>query len=842
MAKFVRGEGPFNARLMVVGEAPGRNEDDLGRPFVGESGELVELFLSECGLNRNQVYITNVRKFRPPENDFNRWNPGEPSLEEQTQLLWKEVESVKPWCILALGERALLALTGKKSIFHWRGSILRDLSQTTKVVATWHPANLLRSTEENIESGRQVFKYLYKQVIRHDFKRAVEESKNKYYDIPERQLDIIQTSRQFYSFVDKIYENGKTAVDIEAMRCIPDCMSFSAGRNRAVSIPLWNRMSHINYEGIAPTDLAYIWKAAAEVLADPKIKKLGQNFKYDEDKINRLGFYLDMLWGDTSIASHVLNPEMPKALEFLTSIFTREPYYKDERKEFDPKRDKYEKRLLYNARDAAVTEEVHDEEYKELQELGLDGIYHQCYMPRHKFYMDMENVGFRIDDNKRQELLEKYLILYETVHSRTTNNLGHELNVSSTPQVIYCVYKELGLPLRLKARRKKDGSKVKTPSADEETLTALMANNAKTDRVRNILSDILEERKIRKTISTYILAKPDYDGRMRTSYNICGTETDRTSTSNIAAPIRPEKSMGVAFQTLTKHGDIGADICEMYIPDEGYVFINSDLSQAEARVVFVLAEDWNSLEALKNPNFDLHWQVAKWIWPYDLPSIEECKKTLSKEDMRRFIGKTGRHAGNLGIKKHTFMMNVNTDAKKYGYDLKISEWKAGEILKVFHKNCPNVEQVFHKTIEEQLNASRILEGPLLYGPDDRLMQRGRRRMFFDRWGNDLLKEAYSDIPQATVSNQTKHAGMRIKNRLPWVSFILEGHDALLAQIPDNDSQIAEYCAVAREELEKPIIFTGGTFDRQGFELIIPADFTIGRKNYKDLEKFKLEAA
>jgi len=840
MANYVRGEGAFNAKLVIVGEAPGVHEDELRRPFVGPSGELLDTFLEECGVKRNQVYITNVRKWKPPDNDFNRWNEGEPTLEAQTESLWEEINSIKPNCVLALGERALTAFTGKRGIFNWRGSILRDINHSTKVVATWHPANLLRSNEENIESGRGIFKYLYKQVIRADFARAIEESRTPHLDLPERQLDICSTSLQFYRFIDKIYANGQTAADIEALSCIPDCISFSAGPLAAMSVPLWPHIGTINYEGLPPTELAYIWKAIAELLADPKIRKIGQNFKFDEDKIYRLGFRLDKLWWDTGIAEHVINPEMPLSLQFMTSIRTREPYYKDEGKLFDAKRDKYERRLIYNARDSAVTEEIAIDQLKDLTELGLLDQFHQCYMPRHKFYLDMERVGFRVSETVRDNLLEKYMLLWDTVHSRNTNNLGYDLNVSSTPQVIFCVYKDLKLPLRLKVRKKKDGSKIKTPSADEETLTSLMANNAKNERIRNILSDILEERKIRKTISTYILAKSDYDGRMRTSFNICGTETDRTSTSNIAAPIRPEKSMGVAFQTLTKHGDIGADICEMYIPDDKHVFINADLSQAEARVVFVLAEDWDALKNLADPMFDLHWQVAKWIWPYELPSVEDCKRTLSKEDMRRFIGKTGRHAGNLGIKKHTFMMNVNTDAKKYGYDLKISEWKAGEILKVFHKNCPKVEQVFHKTVEETLNASRVLVGPILFGPDGKQMLHGRRRMFFDRWSNDLLKEAYSDIPQSTVSNQTKHAGMRIKSRLPWVRFILEGHDALLAQIPDNDDQIAEYCAVAREELEKPITFSGGSFDRKAYELIIPADFTIGRKNYKDLEKLKFK--
>jgi DNA polymerase len=835
MAKFVPGMGPFSSRLMIVGEAPGKNEDEQGRPFVGPSGELLDKFLEEAGSSRNQVYVTNVRKYRPPNNDFTIWNPGEPDLDTQVKLLWDEIESVKPNCILALGERALTALTGKKGIGNWRGSILPSIQGIPKVVATWHPANLLYQNDD-IESGRGVFKFLYKQVIRHDIARALEESLTETLDLPERTLEICHGSLHFYRFVEEIYKNGKTAVDIEALKCVPDCMSFSAGRAQGMSIPLFDAMSCVNVRGIPATELAHIWKAAAEVLNDPKIKKIGQNFKYDEDKILRLGFVLDMLWGDTSIASHVLNPEMPKFLGFLSSIYTREPYYKDERKEFDIKKDSYERRLLYNAKDAPVTEEVHDCQYEEMTELGLIELYHTCYMPRHRFYLDMERVGFRVDEVKRQQLLDKYLLLYETVHARTTGNLGYDLNVGSTPQVIRCVYTDLKLPMRFKVRKKKDGSKIKTPSADEETLTALMANNAKSERTKNILSDILEERKIRKTVSTYILAKPDYDGRMRTCYNICGTETDRTSTSNIAAPIRPEKSMGVAFQTLTKHGDVGADICEMYIPDEGYVFINADLSQAEARVVFVLAEDWESLALLDDPRFDLHWQVATWVFK-ELPNVFECKAKLDKEDMRRFIGKTGRHAGNLGIQKHTFMMNVNTDAKKYGFDLKISEWRAGKILEEFHKNCPKVRGVFHATIEEKLNKDRILDGPLLYDPYGNVMSRGTRRMFFDRWSNDLLKEAYSYLPQSVVSNQTKHAGMRVQRRLKWVKYVLEGHDALLALIPNNENQIAEYIGTAREELERPIDFSFGTFQRD-YKLIIPADFTIGRENYKDLEKFK----
>jgi DNA polymerase-1 len=453
-------------------------------------------------------------------------------------------------------------------------------------------------------------------------------------------------------------------------------------------------------------------------------------------------------------------------------------------------------------------------------------------MPRHKFYLDMERVGFRVDESARHRLHEKYLMMFERIHAANTEILGYDLNVNSNPQVTRCLYEDLKFPYRFK--RGTANSAKPLLVADEETITALLGNHAKSAKQKSVAQNILDERKIRKTISTYITAKSDYDGRMRTSYNITGTVTDRTSTSNISAPVRPEKSMGLGFQTLTKHGDIGADICEMFIPDDGYVFLNADLSQAEARVVFVLAQEWETLASLDDPKFDMHWKTAK-IFFKELPDVYECKRTLSKEDPRRFIGKTIRHAGHLGAGKHQVMESVNTDAKKYGIDLAISEWKAGQYLESFHAANPNIRNVFHKGVDELVANTRTLVGPRLINPSGNLMRVGRRRQFFERYNAELLKSALADIPQHTISNQTKFAGMRIKQRIPDIRFVLEGHDALLALVPKAET--VQYARVFREEMEKPIDFSQCSLPRD-YILVVPADFSIGEKNYKDLEKLK----
>ena len=182
------------------------------------------------------------------------------------------------------------------------------------------------------------------------------------------------------------------------------------------------------------------------------------------------------------------------------------------------------------------------------------------------------------------------------------------------------------------------------------------------------------------------------------------------------------------------------------------------------------------------------------------------------------------------------MQTVNTDAKKYGFDLAISEWKAGKYLEALQKANPNIHNVFQKGVEKCLKDVSKLTCPLLIKPNGEKQRKGRERTFYDRWSNELIKEACAEIPQHTVSNQTKFAGIRIKHRIPGVKVILEGHDALLFQIPKED--VENVAKIAREEFERPIDFNKCSFPRD-YELIIPAEFEIGVDSYKHMEKLEI---
>ncbi len=138
--KFVFGTGNPNADILIIGEAPGKDEDLQGKPFVGRAGQLLTKILEAIGLSREEVFIANILKCRPPAN--RKPEPAEVELCEP--YLMKQIELIKPAFILTLGLTALdTLLKGKHKMGEMRGQVL-DYCGTTMLV-TYHPAALLRN-------------------------------------------------------------------------------------------------------------------------------------------------------------------------------------------------------------------------------------------------------------------------------------------------------------------------------------------------------------------------------------------------------------------------------------------------------------------------------------------------------------------------------------------------------------------------------------------------------------------------------------------------------------------------------------------------------------------------
>lgn len=819
---YVPGCGSSSAKLAVIGEAPGYYEELQGRPFAGPTGKILDEMLLKGGMPRENIYASNVVKVRPPQNNIHRLKEYGKSIEDFEPQLWDELEALQPNCILALGNTPLETLTGYKGITHHRGSIHPSLRGGYKVISTIHPAALMHGEAE----GEGMYSWKDQVYIQWDVNRAIAQSKFREIRRPDRHLVIAKNSLDVYRFFDRFSSRKLVAVDIETFHTIPICISFAFDRVNSISIPLFNQLSGQNEEGMTRSDIVQVWKDVAALLADPEIQKIGQNFKFDEKLLWRcfddtlfFGLKVRGFCFDTMLAFRTLYPELRGRLEFITSVLTEEPYYKEEGKGYNPKKDKLSRLLLYNAKDSVVTFEAYEEELRELHERGLADFFFDKVMPLHPFYSRLETRGIRRDNFRHKFLQEKYLLMQKELRQELdelTSEYGIKgVNVNSNGvkgQVGKLIYGAMGLPPR--------------KGVDEKTLDALARNVAKKDKEKRILKLILELRKVNKTRGTYVNAEVLHDGKLHTSVKIM-LESGRTATSILKPPVTTQK-YGLAFQTITKHGDVGSDLRSMYIPDPGYMLIEPDLSQAEARVVAVLAKDEKLLKMFTF-GVDIHRVTYNWITPRYLGGLlgeffeelsesrcREIAKLLNKElksvmtDEERQIGKKFRHAGHYDMGKREAARQVG-----------IPEIVANKILLGFHKTNENIRKVFHEGIKKVLaENNRILRSP-----------NGRERQFFNKWGEDLWKEAYAQIPQSTVTDQTKKAAIAVEKRCPWVEILLESHDSFLAQIPIDSAK--ETYPVIVEELESPIDFRKCSLSRD-VDLIIPCEIKASLTNWEEM--------
>ena len=145
----VIGSGPMDAKILLLGEAPGRNEDKQGKPFVGAAGKVLNGVLEDAGISRDTVYITNAVKCRPPKNRV----PKKEEIEACSPYLKKQLEVIAPRFVVLLGKTAAETFLGRKvSMAEEHGKPF--LHEGMTVMITYHPAAIIynRKLKEAIEA------------------------------------------------------------------------------------------------------------------------------------------------------------------------------------------------------------------------------------------------------------------------------------------------------------------------------------------------------------------------------------------------------------------------------------------------------------------------------------------------------------------------------------------------------------------------------------------------------------------------------------------------------------------------------------------------------------------
>jgi len=163
--------GSTRANIMLVGEAPGKNEDECGDPFVGLCGQLLTKLLEEVGVERKNLFITNVVKCRPFDNNRNRQPDWEIEVDTCKTWLAKEIRELNPKVVVALGKVPTRLLTLQDDFkFQMRDFFKVNVvhyeawKKDMKIVAAWHPSYLLRKGEKEREEFKECLKLAMKEI------------------------------------------------------------------------------------------------------------------------------------------------------------------------------------------------------------------------------------------------------------------------------------------------------------------------------------------------------------------------------------------------------------------------------------------------------------------------------------------------------------------------------------------------------------------------------------------------------------------------------------------------------------------------------------------------------
>ena len=145
--QIVFSDGSFESSIMIVGEGPGQKEDELGKPFVGDAGQLLNKMLEAINIKRENVYITNVVNYRPPNNR----KPEPSEINRYSEFLRQHISIIDPKILILMGSTAMEALFGSKIKISKERGIWKELiinNKTYLVMITFHPAYLLRQADQ----------------------------------------------------------------------------------------------------------------------------------------------------------------------------------------------------------------------------------------------------------------------------------------------------------------------------------------------------------------------------------------------------------------------------------------------------------------------------------------------------------------------------------------------------------------------------------------------------------------------------------------------------------------------------------------------------------------------
>lgn len=753
--ELVWGEGPKKPKLILVGESLGEQEEQLKRPFVGTDGKILDGIIASAGLRREDCYITNVVKVRPPANKVPRLIELDLTVEDFIPILKEELEAIDCNVCVPIGDLALNVICNQDEITKHRGSIYQSpLVPKLTCIPTLHPGYVREFWQA-------------RGVVVADFKKAQRIEKEGYKKVTFN-TKTRPTILEVETFTENLLRQRAFSFDIETNMHIKriSCIGIGyvdkeSGERVSMVIPLKHRYipnegKFLNYWNW--NEELQVWYHLQRIFQS-NLLKIGQNMNYDLTFLSPIIGEPAPPWFDLMVAHHTLDPELPHSLAFMTSIYTDIPYYKDDPKD---KGDGWHTVLPsevlweYCGKDVEIPLLLEPLLRQELVQAGLLDFFEGYAMPLARAMWRVQRRGMLVDVSLRETMKAQAEEKLQTLEKELEAAIGQPLNVNSSKQMQEFLYKKLNLPVQYHRDTKR-------PTVNKETLEKLFAKYP-----NPLFKTALDIRELKKIISTYLSAPIDTDGRARTVYNICGTETGRSSSK------KTYFGTGLDMQNVPRNGGIR----RMFVATPGNVFLHCDLWQAEAYCVSVFAECRRFLDKLKCGE-KIHSMVARWIFG----KTEE--DVISEEEYT--IGKRIVHASNYGLQAGLLSVLIKKPLKE-----------AKRLLSVYHNYAPEIE-AWHRTVQEELARTRKLVTPF-----------GRVRYFRNRYGEEMFREAYAHLPQSTIADYLHQALLKFEYCF-WrdARVVQEGFDSMIIEL--NSSKVEEVKALLDSCFDKQLFWKAETF-------------------------------
>lgn len=721
-------------RIAVIGEAPGRDEEIQGEPFVGPSGYLLNQLCSRTGLVRQALFIGNICQHRPPDNEIAKFLWDGPEIQSGLAQLRSDLAVFKPNLCVVLGNSALKAFRGGGKITYWRGAVWHSADWGYKCLATYHPAAVLRQ-------------YDLIQVLAFDLRKAAQEGLHTRIDVPERLLitpfsggnSLSDDTRvvHFHWVMDQLNQaldlGVKLSLDIEGGVLGMSCLSIAKDPGSAFIIP-FSTTDGLSYWTEEQEE--HIWYKLSKVLNAEHVPKVLQNSLYDNFVLSwTYRTPIVNVTDDTMFKHWEAYCELPKSLGFQASIYTKQPPWKD-----DIKTPNLQTFWHYCCTDSAVTYEINEKLDGELanEPKSLEHYKFNLAMLNPLLYMELR--GIKFNATKRGERCKEVLKEVNRLNDQLTiYNEGEELNVKSTKQKKKFLYETLGLPVR----------KHRTTGAVTTNDEAILSLFKQTENpALGVLLNCIRARTHWSNLQMDI----DPDGRVRCSYNQLSLKDENKGGPPTTGRLSCSTSLtgsGTNLQTITEEDRV------LFGPDEGYHMFQCDLSGADGWSVAAHSKRLGDPTMLDDMQAGI--KVAKVVASMFTKSpqitklqrheIKEVSDQIQKKDPIYFGAKCCQHGTNYGMGKVLLSQTIflESDGK-----VNISAADAERLQTLYLLRYYGV-RLWHEWCARELKAKGRLTAAS-----------GHTRIFFGkRDDHSTVKQFLAHEPQANTTYATNLAALRL---------------------------------------------------------------------------------